>query len=148
MAGLNPDQVLKEDLAAGQGMIHYRIEPSAGRVETSALFGMIRAEAIQDGVQDCTWQINRHPTSRLAKPSKPGSAKSQPIGAAWPLITTAAAEPPEIDEQARKDALNRAFEENEPLTPKRTRAVLVVQNGWEIAERYAQGIQQDMPLIG
>ena len=64
---------------------------------------------------------------------------SQPIGAAWPLIATAAAEPPEIDKQALKDALDRAFEENEPLTPKRTRAV-VVQNGWVIAERYAQGI--------
>ena len=70
------------------------------------------------------------------------------MGSAWPLIATAAAEPPEIDEQALKDALDRAFEENEPLTPKRTRAVVVVQNGWVIAERYAQGIQPDMPLIG
>ena len=25
---------------------------------------------------------------------------------------------------------------------------MVVQNGWVIAERYAQGIQPDMPLIG
>ena len=54
-----------------------------------------------------------------------------------PLITTAAAQPPEIDEQALNDALDRAFEENEPLSPKRTRAVVVVQNGWMIAERYA-----------
>ena len=43
------------------------------------------------------------------------------------LIATAAAEPPEIDEEALKDALDRAFEENEPLTPKRTRAVVVVK---------------------
>ncbi len=125
MAGMDPEQVLNEDLAAGQGMIHTRIKPNAGRVEASALFGLIRAEAIQND-----------------------SATSQPIGTAWPLIATAAAEPPEIDEQALKDALDRAFEENEPLTPKRTRAVVVVQNGWVIAERYAQGIQPDMPLIG
>ena len=25
---------------------------------------------------------------------------------------------------------------------------MVVQNGWVVAERYAQGIQPDMPLIG
>ena len=148
MAGMDPDQVLKEDLAAGQGMIHTRIKPNAGRVEASALFGLIRAEAIQNGERGCTWQINGHPTPQPPKPNQPDSATSQPIGAAWPLITTAAAEPPKVDEQALKDALDRAFEENEPLTPKRTRAVVVVQNGWVIAERYAQGIQPDMPLIG
>ncbi len=148
MAGMDPDQVLKEDLAAGQGMIHTRIEPNAGRVEASALFGLIRAEAIQNGERGCIWQINGHPTPRLPKPNQPGSAKSQPIGAAWPLIATADAEPPEIDEEALKDALDRAFEENEMLTPKRTRAVVVVQNGWVIAERYAQGIKSNMPLIG
>ena len=148
MAGMDPDQVLKEDLAAGQGMIHTRIKPKDGRVEASALFGLIRAEAIQNGERGCTWQIDGHPKPRLPKPNQRDSATSQPIGAAWPLIATAAAELPEIDEQALKDALDRAFGENEPLTPKRTRAVVVVQNGWVIAERYAQGIQPDMPLIG
>jgi hypothetical protein len=148
MAGMDPDQVLKEDLAAGEGMIHTRIRPSAGRVEASALFGLIRAEAIQNGERGCTWQINGYPTPRLPKPNQPGSGKFQPIDAPWPLIATAAVEPPEIDEQALNDALDRAFEESEMLTPKRTRAVVVVQNGWVIAERYAQGIQPDMPLIG
>ena len=36
----------------------------------------------------------------------------------------------------------------EPLAPKRTRAVVVVQDGWAIARRYAQGVRPDMPLIG
>ena len=35
MAGMDPEQVLNEDLAAGQGMIHTRIKPNAGRVEAS-----------------------------------------------------------------------------------------------------------------
>ena len=82
MAGMDPDQVLNEDLAAGQGMIHTRIKPNAGRVEASALFGLIRAEAIQNGERGCTWQINGHPMPRLAKTNQPGSADSQPIGAA------------------------------------------------------------------
>ena len=38
MAGMDPDQMLKEDLADGQGMIHTQIEPSAGRVKASSLF--------------------------------------------------------------------------------------------------------------
>ena len=97
MAGMDPDQVLKEELAAGQGMIHTRIEPNAGRVEASALFGLIRAEAIQNGERGCTWRINGHPMPRLAKPNQRDSATSQPIGTAWPLIAIAAAEPPEID---------------------------------------------------
>ena len=92
MAGMDPEQVLKEDLAAGQGMIHTRIKPNAGRVEASALFGLIRTEAIQNGERSCKWQINGHPTPQLPKQNQPGSAKSQPVVAGWHLIATAAAE--------------------------------------------------------
>ena len=106
---MDPEQVLDEDLAAGQGMIHTRIKTNAGRVEASALFGLIRAEASQNGERGCTWQIDGHPIPRLPKPNQPDSATHHPIGSAWPLIATAAAEPPEIDEQALKDALDRAL---------------------------------------
>lgn len=76
MAGMDPDQVLKEDLSAGQRMIHTRIEPNDGRFEASALFGLIRDEAIQSGERGCTWRVSGHPTPRLPKPNQPGSAKS------------------------------------------------------------------------
>ena len=148
MAGMDPDQMLKEDLADGQGMIHTQIEPSAGRVKASSLFGLIRAEAVQNGERGCTWSINGQPMPRALSQNKPGSGNSKPIGAPWPLIATAQPEPPEIDRQALNTALDRAFQENDPLLPKRTRAVVVVQDGWVIAERYAKGIQPDMPLIG
>ena len=148
MAGMDPDQMLKEDLAAGQGMIHTQIEPSAGRIKASSLFGLIRAEAVQNGERGCTWRINGQPTPRALSQNKPGSGNSKPTEAPWPLIATAQPEPPEIDRQALNRALDRAFEENDPLLPKRTRAVVVVQDGWVIAERYAKGIQPDMPLIG
>ena len=148
MAGMDPDQMLKEDLAAGQGMIHTQIEPSAGRVKASSLFGLIRAEAVQNGERGCTWRINGQPTPRALSQNKPGSGNSKPIGAPWPLIATAQPEQPEIDHQALNRALDRAFQENDPLLPKRTRAVVVVQDGWVIAERYAKGTQPHMPLIG
>ena len=85
MAEMDPEQVLKEDLAAGQGMIHTRIKPNAGRVEASALFGLIRAEAIQNGERGCTWQINGHPSPRLPQPNQPDSAKSRPLAQPGPL---------------------------------------------------------------
>lgn len=45
-------------------------------------------------------------------------------------------------------ALDRAFEEGDPQRIKHTRAVIVVQHGQVVAERYAQGIDADMPLPG
>ena len=148
MAGMDPDQVLKEDLAAGQGLIQTRIEPRAGRVEASALFGLFRSEAVQSGERGCTWRMNGQPAPGMARQASTGDRDPKPTGGPWRLVDMAPAEPPEIDRQALNDVLDRAFEENEPLTPKRTRAVVVVQDGWVIPERYAQGIRPDMPLIG
>ena len=85
MAGMDPDQVLKEDLAAGQGMIRTQIDPSAGRVKASFLFGLIRAEAVQNGERSCTWRINGQPTPRALSQNKPCSGNSKPIGAPCPL---------------------------------------------------------------
>ena len=72
MAGMDPDQMLNEDLVAGRGLIETKIDPSAGRVEASALFGLVRAEAIQNGERGCTWRINGHPTPQPSKPKQPG----------------------------------------------------------------------------
>ena len=148
MAGMDPDRMLREDLAAGQGLIETRIEPRAGRVEASALLGLFRSEAVQNGERGCTWRMNGQPSPRMARQARPDNRDPKPSGGPWRLVEMAPDEPPEIDRQALNDVLNRAFEESEPLAPKRTRAVVVVQNGWVIAERYAQGIRPDMPLIG
>jgi CubicO group peptidase (beta-lactamase class C family) len=148
MAGMDPNRMLREDLAAGQGLIQTRIKPGAGRVEASALFGLFRSEAVQNGERGCTWRMNGQPSPRLFRQATPGNRDPKSSGGPWRLVDMAPAEPPEIDRQALNDVLDRAFEENEPLAPKRTRAVVVVQDGWVIAERYAEGIQPNMPLIG
>jgi len=148
MAGMDPERMLREDLAVGKGLIQTKIVPNSGRVEASALFGLFRAEAVQNGDRGCTWRINGQPTPRIPSQAKPGIKDSTPTGEPWPLIATARSEPPDIDRQALKTVLDRAFQEEDPLTPKRTRAVVVVQDGWVIAERYAKGIRPDMPLIG
>ena len=46
-------------------------------------------------------------------------------------------------------AVLKAFSEPDPINrPQRTRAVVVVKDGWVIAERYADGIDPETPLIG
>jgi CubicO group peptidase (beta-lactamase class C family) len=44
--------------------------------------------------------------------------------------------------------LERAFAEPDPNRPRRTRAVVVVQDGRIVAERYAPGFTADTPLLG
>ena len=148
MAGMDPDRMLSEDLAVGQGLIQTKIHRPAGRVEASALFGLIRAEANQNGERGCSPRFKGHPSLQPPSQAKPFSKDPWPTDRPWPLIATAPGQPPRIDDTALNKALDRAFREDNPLTPKRTRAVVVVQNGWVIAERYAKGIRPDMPLIG
>ena len=148
MAQMDPERMLSEDLAAGKGLIQTKIDPTGGRVEASALLGLIRAEAVQNGEQGCSARFNGHPTPQRPKQEAQISRDPRPSDEPWPLIATATAEPPEINSKAMKRVLDRAFREDDPHTPKRTRAVVVVQDGWVIAERYAEGIRADMPLIG
>jgi CubicO group peptidase (beta-lactamase class C family) len=44
--------------------------------------------------------------------------------------------------------LQQSFQEPDSLKPRRTRAVVVVRDGWVVAERYAPGITAATPLIG
>ena len=148
MAGMDPDRMLNEDLAVGKGLIKTKIHHAAGHVEASALFGLIRAEAVLNGERGCRAKIAGHPITRQPVQAKPRSWDPRPTERPWPLITRAHAVPPEIDSKALNKVLDRAFQEDDDLTPKRTRAVVVVQDGWVIAERYADGIRPDMPLIG
>ena len=148
MAGMDPDQMLSEDLAAGRGLIKTTIDPRAGRVEASALFGLIRAEAVQNGSLGCSQRFNGQPMPESPSPSETVIRDAGPADEPWPLVATASPEPPEINRTRLNQALDRAFQETDPRTPKRTRAVVVVQDGWVIAERYASGIRPEMPLIG
>ena len=148
MAGMDPDRMLSEDLAAGKGLIQTKIDRAGRRVEARALFGFVRAEAVQTDGGGCSQRINGKPIPKPPGQAAPDSEDPSSTGEPWPLVATASAEPPAIDSKALAKALNRAFREDDPLTPKRTRAVVVVQNGWVIAERYAKGIPPEMPLIG
>ena len=70
-------------------------------------------------------------------------------GAHWPNSETVAAKPATgIDHEQLDVAIERAFEEPNPKQPINTRAIVVVHKGQLVAERYADGFKQSMPLPG
>jgi CubicO group peptidase (beta-lactamase class C family) len=56
--------------------------------------------------------------------------------------------PAGVDGKKINDALDAAFEEPSADNPRKTRAVVVVYDGKLVAERYASGANQAMPLTG
>jgi CubicO group peptidase (beta-lactamase class C family) len=53
-----------------------------------------------------------------------------------------------VDQSRLNSAVEWAFTEPDPQHPRRTRAVVILQNGRIIAERYVEGFNKDTPLIG
>jgi CubicO group peptidase (beta-lactamase class C family) len=56
--------------------------------------------------------------------------------------------PTGVDGDKLNQALEAAFAEPAPDSPRKTRAVIVVYDGKLIAERYAQGFSKEIPLLG
>ncbi|MDH4270686.1 MAG: beta-lactamase family protein [Candidatus Aminicenantes bacterium] len=73
-----------------------------------------------------------------------------PESVPWPTgdLVPQAPLPPGVDGLLLDRAVDDAFAEPDPKSPRRTRAVLIVHNGQIVAERYAPGITPEMPLIG
>ena len=149
MAGMQADQLRREDLALGSSLIRTRIDAIGGSVDTSALFGLVRARAVRQGELGCSQFIRGQAMTKLPPRSRPESlAPARRTTTPWKLAPDAPALPPAIKRTTLKRVLDEAFSEPNPETPRRTRAVVVVQNGWVVAERYGTGIEPDMPLIG
>jgi len=67
----------------------------------------------------------------------------------WPVGTKATYDVPNnIDKQKLQAVIDRAFVENDPDHPKRTRSVIVVYKGKIIAEKYQPGFDAFTPHIG
>lgn len=107
----------------------------AGQSVTTALFGLVpRTARLREGL-GATLLVGRTPT-RLG-PSPAVHARTTDDG--WRVASGSA---------ALRRLVDAAFEEPNPSRVRRTHAVLVVQDGRIVAERYAQGITPDLPLPG
>jgi CubicO group peptidase (beta-lactamase class C family) len=112
----------------------------ARRDVSVALFGLFRSHAVyRDGV-GCTLDHGA-PIADAAVPTD-----DQPVVPLLPDIAGAAVVPPATLELAA--ALDRAFAEPDAPPFRHTRAIVVVKDGRIVAERYADGIGLDTPLLG
>jgi CubicO group peptidase (beta-lactamase class C family) len=73
---------------------------------------------------------------------------TQPPGVPWPTTTWPTADlDARVDRAALRDLLDRAFADDEPDDLERTNAVVVVQNGAIVAERYRKDVEPDRTFI-
>jgi CubicO group peptidase (beta-lactamase class C family) len=131
--------------------VRWTVDPKRKMVKASA-FAVFRSEALYRDGCGCTLlagepevvlRQQRFHYSDLPPASEHSSALPWPVGRA--VVDPAGMG---VDTDRLKRALDAAFAEPRPDSPRKTRAVAVVFDGKLIAERYAPGFQADMPLLG
>ncbi|WGS20652.1 MULTISPECIES: serine hydrolase [unclassified Bradyrhizobium] len=144
VSGLEPARIFSETTEAMPGSslvtwaMDYRVD-RAGKDVTVTLFGFGRSHAVYREGLGCTLD---HGDAFADGPLPPAA----PQAASLPEIAASAVVAPQTPQLAA--ALDRAFAE--PAAPpfRHTRAVVVMKDGRIVAERYADGIGIDTPLLG
>lgn len=144
VSGLDPRRTFTEttDAMPGTGLITWAMDYRVDRVRkdvTVTLFGIGRSHAIYREGLGCTLDDGA-PLADVKVPAEDG----QP--ALLPEIAGPAIVAPQSEELAA--ALDRAFAEPAQPPYRRTRAVVVMKSGRVIAERYADGVGPETPLLG
>jgi CubicO group peptidase (beta-lactamase class C family) len=145
VSGLDPARVFAETMSAmpGTGLIawalDYRVDRARKEVAVT-LFGLGRSHAVYRG--ECLGCYLDHggAVTDISVPAADAKAALLP-DIAGPSIVA-----PQTPQLAA--ALDRAFAEPDKSTPRNTRAIVVMKDGRVFAERYADGIGIDTPLLG
>jgi CubicO group peptidase (beta-lactamase class C family) len=145
ISGLDPEKNISETLAAmpGTGLIGWGMDYHVDRVRkdvTVSLLGFGRSHAVYRGELGCYLE---HGDAVAAIAVPPAEKLQVPL---LPDIAGTSVVAPQSEALAA--ALDRAFAEPDAPPFKRTRAIVVVKDGRIIAERYADGIGMDTPLLG
>jgi CubicO group peptidase (beta-lactamase class C family) len=149
VAGLDPERLLTQELVLGAGVVEAKIDHDAQEVYASALGGLISARARRHPGLGCSLYDGDEPPVALPILERTESTDPMVTDVPWAIAPSSADEPPRgVDTDALERALDEAFTEADPRDPTRTRAVVVVHQGWVVAERYAEGIEASTPLIG
>ncbi|HUN95383.1 MAG TPA: serine hydrolase [Bradyrhizobium sp.] len=145
VSGLDPERDFVETTAAmpGAGLIgwalHYRVDRARKDVAVS-LLGFGRSHAVYRGELGCFLDHGDAPAGIAPPPTEAPQATLLPEIAGPAVVAPQSA--------ALAAALDRAFAEPPAPPFRRTRAVVVVKDGRIIAERYAEGVGIDTPLLG
>ncbi|SDO13573.1 serine hydrolase [Afipia sp. GAS231] len=145
VSGLDPARVFSETLSAmpGVGLISWALSYSVDRTRkdvTVTLMGLGKSHAVYRGEGFGCYLDHGTVVADISVPTPDAKAALLPDIAASSIVA------PETPQLAA--ALDRAFAEPDRATLRNTRAVVVVKNGHVIAERYADGIGIDTPLLG
>ena len=128
-------------------VVDYSLDQEAGTV-TAIIQGVARTALYRPGVGatlmvDTDMQTLRRQADGLATTPR---ARGEGV---WPAGEAIDPTPlPGVDVAALGRALDAAFAEEAPEGGKDTRAMVVVQDGRIVAERYAPGFDKDTPLLG
>ena len=144
VSGLDPKRNLTEttDAMPGAGLITWAMDTEVDldrRDVTVTLFGLGRSHAIYREGLGCTLDHGETLADGPLPPSKPQAASRPEI--AGPALV--APQSPQLGA-----ALDRAFAEPAEPPFRHTRAVVVMKDGRIVAERYADGIGIETPLLG
>jgi CubicO group peptidase (beta-lactamase class C family) len=144
VSGLDPARVFAETTSAmpGVGLIAWALDYRVDRARkdvTVTLFGLGKSHAVYrgDGL-GCHLDHGGPVADILLAPVD--------VKALLPEIADASVVAPRSPQLA--NALDRAFAEPDKATPRNTRAIVVMRDRRVIAERYADGVGIDTPLLG
>jgi len=145
VSGLDPARVFSETLSAmpGAGLISWAMNYSVDRARkdvTVTLLGLGKSHAVYRGEGLGCYLDHGTAVANISVPAPDAKAALLPDIAAPSIVA------PETPQLAA--ALDRAFAEPDRATLRNTRAVVVVKDGHVIAERYADGVGIDTPLLG
>jgi CubicO group peptidase (beta-lactamase class C family) len=146
VSGLDSDRVFSDTMAAmpGTGLIswalHYNVDRTRRDV-TVTLLGGSRSHAVYREGRGC-YLDHGEPIADAPPPA----VDARPKPALLPDIAGPSLVAPATPQLAA--AIDRAFAEPDAPPFRHTRAIVIVKDGHIIAERYAEGIGMDTPLLG
>ena len=145
VSGFDSDRIFSETTAAmpGSGLIGWALSYNVDRARkdvTVTLLGLGRSHAVYREGFGCYLDHG----GAAADLSRPSEARPQP--ALLPEIAGPSIVVPQTPQLAA--ALDRAFAEPDQPPFRHTRAIVVLKDGGIIAERYAEGVGVDTPLLG
>lgn len=134
-------------------LVDYRIDDATQSVTAEACGFFARRAIFRQGC-GCTLLVDTTQAQLRAETLVPPAfRRNRPVHSAvlpWPAgrLDPGRASDPGVDAKKLQRALDKAFAEPGRRRRRKTHAVVVVQDGRLIAERYAAGFDKDMPLLG
>ena len=147
VAGRSPEGLLEQEVPKAF-FVGYEVDEAQHSVRASA-FGFAGKTAVYRPGLGCTLALGVEPETLRSQGFEPANAALPAGTAPWPEGDgkDERPDPAGLDRPALEAAIAELFVEEGEL-PLHTRAVVVVQDGRLLAERYAPGFDADTPQLG